>query len=75
MAWPARWRSGNAGTHPRQRELLRLVAEGHTNAQIGRSLGLSEGTVRKHLENIFARLDVSSRTAAVIRAFPDRAAG
>jgi DNA-binding NarL/FixJ family response regulator len=37
--------------------------------------GLSEGTVRKHLENIFARLDVSSRTAAVIRAFPDRAAG
>jgi DNA-binding CsgD family transcriptional regulator len=60
---------------PRQRELLCLVAKGHTNAQIGRCLGLSEGTVRKHLENIFTRLDVSSRTAAVIRAFPDRAAG
>lgn len=70
-----RRRQGTPELTPRQRELLRLVAEGHTNAQIGRSLGLSEGTVRKHLENIFARLDVSSRTAAVIRAFPDRAAG
>jgi len=59
----------------RQRELLHLVAGGHTNAQIGRRLGLSEGTVRKHLENSFARLQVSSRTAAVTRAFPDRAAG
>ena len=56
----------------RQRELLHLVADGYTNAQIGRRLGLAEGTVRKHLENIFARLQVSSRTAAVIRAFPDR---
>jgi DNA-binding CsgD family transcriptional regulator len=70
-----RRRQGTPELTPRQRELLRLVAEGHTNAQIGRCLGLSEGTVRKHLENIFARLDVTSRTAAVIRAFPDRAAG
>jgi len=58
----------------RQRELLRLVADGYTNAQIGRRLGLAEGTVRKHLENIFARLQVSSRTAAVIKAFPDQIA-
>jgi DNA-binding CsgD family transcriptional regulator len=55
---------------PRQRELLGLVATGHTNAQIGRRLGLSEGTVRKHLENIYSRLQVSSRTAAVTQAFP-----
>jgi DNA-binding CsgD family transcriptional regulator len=55
-------------------QLLRLVAAGHTNAQIGRKLGVSEGTVRKHLENIYARLQVSSRTAAVTRAFPDRVA-
>jgi DNA-binding CsgD family transcriptional regulator len=53
-------------------ELLRLVAAGHTNAQISRRLGVSEGTVRKHLENIYARLQVSSRTAAVTRAFPDQ---
>jgi DNA-binding CsgD family transcriptional regulator len=55
---------------PRQRELLGLVAAGHTNAQIARRLGVTEGTVRKHLENIYARLQVSSRTAAVVRAFP-----
>ena len=59
---------------PRQRELLRLVATGRTNTQIARHLGISEGTVRTHLENIYERLHVSSRTAAVTRAFPDRAA-
>ena len=58
---------------PRQWELLRLLAAGHTNAQIARRLGISEGTVRTHLENIYERLDVSSRTAAVTRAFPDHA--
>jgi DNA-binding NarL/FixJ family response regulator len=57
----------------RQWELLRLVATGHTNAQIARRLGVSEGTVRIHLQNIYARLHVSSRTAAVTRAFPDLA--
>ena len=57
---------------PRQRDLLRLLAAGHTNTQIARRLGISEGTVRSHLENIYDRLKVSSRTAAVTRAFPDR---
>ena len=56
---------------PRQTDLLRLLAAGHTNAQIARRLGLSEGTVRTHLENIYGRLQVNSRTAAVARAFPD----
>jgi DNA-binding NarL/FixJ family response regulator len=51
-----------------------LVAAGHTNRQIARRFGISEGTVRTHLENIYARLQVSSRTAAVTRAFPDQAA-
>jgi DNA-binding CsgD family transcriptional regulator len=59
---------------PRQKDLLHLLAAGHTNAQIARRLGLSEGTVRTHLENIYGRLQVSSRTAAVTRAFPDRVA-
>jgi len=59
---------------PRQTGLLRLVAAGHTNTQIARRLGISEATVRTHLENIYQRLHVSSRTAAVTRAFPDRAA-
>jgi DNA-binding CsgD family transcriptional regulator len=59
---------------PRHWDLLRLLAAGHTNAQIARRLGISEGTVGTHLENIYGRLNVSSRTAAVTRAFPDRVA-
>ena len=59
---------------PRQAGLLRLVAAGHTNTQIARRLGISEGTVRTHLENIYEKLQVSSRTAAVTRAFADRVA-
>ena len=58
----------------RQQELLNLVAAGHTNTQIARRLGISEGTVRTHLENIYRLLEVSSRTAAVNRAFADRSA-
>jgi DNA-binding NarL/FixJ family response regulator len=54
---------------PRQTELLNLVAAGHTNTQIARCLGVTEGTVRTHRENIYERLHVSSRTAAVTRAF------
>ena len=59
---------------PRQKDLLHLVAAGHTNTQIARRLGISDATVRTHLENIYDRLHVSSRAAAVTRAFPDRAA-
>jgi DNA-binding CsgD family transcriptional regulator len=59
---------------PRQNDLLRLLAAGHTNIQIARRLGISEGTVRTHLENIYERLGVSSRTAAVTRAFPGQIA-
>jgi DNA-binding CsgD family transcriptional regulator len=59
---------------PRQRDLLRLVAAGQTNAQIARRLGISEGTVRTHLENIYKRLGVTSRAAAVTRVLTDRVA-
>jgi DNA-binding CsgD family transcriptional regulator len=55
-------------------ELLRLVAAGLTNAQIARRLDVTEKTVGKHLENIYTRLQVFGRTAAVTRAFPDGAA-
>lgn len=58
-------RDGAARLTARQRELLRLVAEGLTNRQIGRELGLSEGTVRKHLENVYARLGVQNRVQAI----------
>jgi DNA-binding CsgD family transcriptional regulator len=59
---------------PRQNDLLRLLAAGHTNTQIARRLGISESTVRTHLEHIYDKLGVSSRTAAVTRAFPGHVA-
>lgn len=64
-----RRRTGSPRLTARQWELLRLVAAGHSNADIAQRLFLSENTVRKHLENIYERLSVSSRTAAVARAF------
>lgn len=56
------------GLTRRQVDILGHVRLGRTNHQIGRRLGISEGTVRTHLRDIFERLDVSSRTAAVLRA-------
>jgi DNA-binding NarL/FixJ family response regulator len=52
---------------PRQWEVVHRVATGASNTQIARDLGLSEATVRKHLENVFVRLGVQSRTEAVAR--------
>jgi LuxR family maltose regulon positive regulatory protein len=49
-------------------ELLSLVAEGHSNQEIAQALFLAIGTVKKHLNNIFGKLGVSSRTQAVARA-------
>jgi len=54
---------------PRQWEVLGEVRLGRANKQIARDLGLSPGTVRKHLENIYERLGVQSRGAAVHAAF------
>jgi DNA-binding CsgD family transcriptional regulator len=56
-------------------QALRLVAAGCTNAQVARAMGVSEATVRKHMENAFSRLDVGTRTAAVAKVLPLLAAG
>jgi DNA-binding CsgD family transcriptional regulator len=53
------------GLTPREREVLELVAEGRTNAEVARVLWISPGTVRKHLENSYEKLGVHTRTAAV----------
>jgi DNA-binding CsgD family transcriptional regulator len=58
-----------AGLTAREVEVLRLVASGQSNAQIAAALVLSEKTVARHLSNIFAKLDVGSRTAATAYAF------
>jgi DNA-binding CsgD family transcriptional regulator len=60
--------SGTPELTVRQWEILRLVSDGFTNGQIARRLGLSEATVRKHLENTYSRLGVTNRTSAVSRA-------
>ncbi|HET9674782.1 MAG TPA: LuxR C-terminal-related transcriptional regulator [Gaiellaceae bacterium] len=52
------------GLTARELEVLRLVASGKTNRDIAAELVISEHTVARHVQNIFAKLDVSSRTAA-----------
>ena len=52
----------------RELELLRLVARGYSNRQIAEALFITLGTVKKHLNNIFGKLQVANRTQAVARA-------
>jgi DNA-binding CsgD family transcriptional regulator len=54
----------------REWEVLRHVAKGRSNTQIASTLWIATSTVRKHLEHIYEKLNVSSRTAAVATAFP-----
>jgi DNA-binding CsgD family transcriptional regulator len=51
----------------REREIVELLAEGMSNGEIAIALTLAPTTVRKHLENIYAKLGVHTRTAAVAR--------
>lgn len=48
----------------REREILQLVAEGHSNSQLARMLWVTEQTVKFHLSNIYRKLDVANRTEA-----------
>jgi predicted ATPase/DNA-binding CsgD family transcriptional regulator len=57
------------GLSPRELEVLVLVAEGLTDAQVARYLFLSTRTVSKHLQSIYARLGINSRSAATRFAF------
>ena len=53
---------------PRQREVLALMAQGKSNKEIAKELGLAAGTVKIHVSSIFKALKVSNRTRAVIAA-------
>ena len=59
--------SDDARLTPREREVLELVADGLTNAEIARRLWVAQSTVAKHLEQAYSKLGVHSRTAAVAR--------
>jgi DNA-binding NarL/FixJ family response regulator len=70
---------GKRGTHPangslagaltpRELEVLRLMQLGRTNRQVAEELYISAGTAKRHVENIIAKLEVSDRTQAVVRA-------
>jgi ATP/maltotriose-dependent transcriptional regulator MalT len=54
----------------REWEVMRLVAQGRSNSEIARELWVAPSTVRKHLENIYGKLGVTSRTAALARLHP-----
>lgn len=69
--WPLPDQVGEAASEsravrltPREREILQLVAEGYSNAQLARMLWVSHETVKFHLSNIYQKLEVTNRTEA-----------
>lgn len=52
----------------RQRQIVRELSEGRSNREIGRRLGLAEGTVKVHLNRIYRKLGISNRTALAMLA-------
>jgi DNA-binding NarL/FixJ family response regulator len=65
---PSRRRAYGDQLSPREREVVRLVAAGHSNKTIGELLTLSVRTVDRHLESARRKLAVHSRTALVLKA-------
>ena len=49
----------------RERAILRLAAEGRANPEIAETLGVSDGTIRNHISNIYTKLEVTTREAAI----------
>jgi DNA-binding CsgD family transcriptional regulator len=69
------WLGGRRGygdaLSPRELDVARLVAQGHTNREIGQTLFLSPKTVARHLTSVMRKLEVSSRTAVALRLADD----
>jgi DNA-binding NarL/FixJ family response regulator len=73
----ARWQDEAEGSvparlTPREADILRLVAGGYSNKEIGRSLHLSEGTVKNYISALLVKLDCRDRTHAVLKAITQR---
>jgi DNA-binding NarL/FixJ family response regulator len=61
--------SGLAGLTERERQVLALIGSGRSNAEIAAELVLGEGTVKTHVNRIFAKLNLRDRAAAIVLAF------
>ena len=68
LAGPSPPPQGNGPLTEREVEVLRLVAQGHSNREISDRLTISEATVRTHVSNILAKLNLCSRTQAALYA-------
>lgn len=53
----------------RERDVLALVGQGHTNAEIAQRLYIGEGTVKTHINHVFTKLDLRDRAAAIVFAY------
>ena len=69
LAETPRQRAEALSVTPREHAVLRLVAEGMTNKEIGGQLGIAEDTVKKHVQNIIWKLRAADRTQAAILAY------
>ncbi len=65
---PAATASLMDGLSPRERDILRGIARGASNKEIGRELGIAETTVKIHVQHVLRKLDVSSRVQAAVLA-------
>ncbi len=63
---PAEPASPLAHLSPREQEILRAIARGASNKEIGRELGIAETTVKIHVQHVLRKLDVSSRVQAAV---------
>jgi ATP/maltotriose-dependent transcriptional regulator MalT len=59
---------GSDAITARERDVLSMIGQGHSNKRIARSLEISPETVKSHVKHIFSKLDVATRSAAVSRA-------
>jgi DNA-binding NarL/FixJ family response regulator len=70
---PPEWRTSTpaqmADLSPREQEVLRFLALGLSNAEVGKQLGITEATVRTHLTRVMRKLDVREKAQAVIAAY------
>ena len=71
-AWTQTDETSGKSLTPREFDVLKWVVKGKTNQEIGMELGISQKTVEKHLESVFAKLKVTSRVEAAVLAVQEK---